>query len=133
MNSIDVYVPSINCFPGDAPADVVVVELVSAAAVAPGEVSWPLEPAATPVVPLALALGVAVESVVLVLVLDFDVEVDVATALDAKPGDKLVFEGAIAIMKLVQKPNKTYRFVSGRYQTQYRHSSSKQRQATTRH
>lgn len=79
MNSIDVYVPSISCFPGDDAADVVTPP-VSDAALAPDEVSCPLVPVVEPVVLLASGFGVAVLELVL----------DVFTVLVAKPGDESV-------------------------------------------
>lgn len=80
VNNSDVYVPTMNCVPSDDAADVVTPP-VSAAALAPDEVSCPLIPGATLVVLLASGLGVAVELVLLVLVLE------AFTALLAKPGD----------------------------------------------
>lgn len=79
MNSIDVYVPSTSCFPGDDAADVVTPP-VSDAALAPDEVSCPLVPVVEPVVLLASGFGVAVLELVL----------DVFTVLVAKPGDESV-------------------------------------------
>lgn len=86
---------------------------VSAAAVAPGEVSCPPMPTATPVVLLAVGFGVAVESVLLVLVLDFDdFEVDVVAGLDAKPGDELVHTHPCLIRKSGYKKNAPIRVSS---------------------
>lgn len=83
VNSTDVYVPSISCFPSDDAADVVTPPVSAAALAAPDEVSCPLMPgAATVVLALASGLGVAVELVLLLLLV-----LDVLMALVAKPGD----------------------------------------------
>ena len=84
VNSTDVYVPSISCFPSDDAADVVTPPVSAAALAAPDEVSCPLMPGAAPVVLLASGLGVAVELVLLLLLL---LVLDVFTVLVAKPGD----------------------------------------------
>jgi hypothetical protein len=83
VNSTDVYVPSIKCFPIDDAADVVTPPVCAAALAASDGVSCPLIPgAATVVLALASGLGVAVELALLLLLL----VLDVLSALVAKPG-----------------------------------------------
>lgn len=93
-NNTDVYVPSVNCLPGDDAADVV-TPLVCAAVFAPDEVPAVL-----------LAVEPALLVLVLVLVLDF------FTTLVAKPGDESVFSSVCSIV--ASGPKKTKKLTNPR-------------------